>query len=65
MAQLHARQTFGILGALGALLLVVWVVGFVLFGVHAALWHVLVPVGAVLLISQGVLRVNAGANDPD
>jgi hypothetical protein len=60
-----SRQSFGILGALGALVLVVWAVGFFAFGVHGRGWHVLVPVGALLLIVQGVRRVNAGSDEPD
>lgn len=53
------RHRFGILGTLGAILLAVWLIGWAFFGFHEGLWHLLVPVGAVLLIVQGVLRVNA------
>ena len=60
-----SRQTVGILGPIGALLLVVWAVGFLAFGVHGRGWHVLVPVGIVLIIAQAVLRVNSGSDDPD
>ena len=60
-----SRQTVGLLGALGALLVVVWAVGFLAFGAHAHGWHVLVAVGALLLIAQAVLRTNVGTNDPD
>lgn len=60
-----SRRTFGVVGALGVLVLLVWAVGFFAFGVHGRGWHALVPVGALLLIVQGVLRVNAGSDDPD
>ncbi|GJG88775.1 hypothetical protein tb265_39560 [Gemmatimonadetes bacterium T265] len=53
------RRTVGILGPLGALLLVVWAVGFLLLGVHAGGWHALVPLGVLLILAQVVLRVNA------
>ena len=53
-----SRQTVGILGPIGALLLVVWAVGFLALGVHGRGWHVLVPVGLALVIAQAVLRVN-------
>ena len=53
------KARFGILGTLGVLLLLVWIVGFIVFGAHEGLWHLLVPVGGVMLIAQGVQRVNA------
>ena len=53
------RRRFGILGTLGAILLAVWVIGFFFFGFHEGFWHLLVPVGGVMLIAQGVLRLNA------
>ncbi|HEY0776960.1 MAG TPA: hypothetical protein VGD56_03245 [Gemmatirosa sp.] len=65
MAQPLTRGSIGILGAAGALLLIVWVVGFVLFGVHGRGWHVLVPVAIVLIIAQGVRRLNVHGDDPD
>ena len=52
------RQTLGIPGLLGALLLAVWAVGFLLLGAHG-LFHVLVPVAGVLIIAQGIRRVDA------
>ncbi len=52
------RQTLGIPGLLGALLLLVWLVGFVVFKAHGV-FHVLVPVAAVLILAQGVRRVAA------
>jgi hypothetical protein len=51
------RQTLGIPGLLGALLLLVWVVGFLLLGMHG-LFHLLVPVAVVLILMQGVMRVD-------
>lgn len=60
-----SRQTVGPVGALGALLLLVWAVGFFAFGVHGGGWHVLVPAGIVLMIVQGVRRVSVGSDDPD
>lgn len=60
-----SAQTVGILGALGVLLLVIWAVGFVIFGAHAHGWHILFPVGAVLVIAQGVRRLNLGSDVPD
>ena len=65
MHQPVSARTVGIPGALGVLLLVVWAVGFLLFGAHANGWHVLVPAGVVLLIGQGVRRLNLGSDDPD
>lgn len=52
------RQTLGIPGLLGALLLVAWVVGFFVLGIHGPLFHVLVPVAAFLILMQGVRRVD-------
>ena len=51
------RQTLGIPGLLGALLLVVWVVGFLLLGMHGP-FHLLVPIAGVLIVMQGIRRVN-------
>lgn len=56
---MHARARFGILGTLGALLFVVWFVGWVLFGLHDGYWHALVPISAAMMIIQGVRRVAA------
>lgn len=50
---------FGIPGILGILLLVIWAIGFFLLGMHNGLFHVLFPVGVLLLIAQGVRRVAA------
>ena len=50
--------TVGIPGAVGALLLLTWLVGWALFGAHAGGWHLLVPVGLALVLLQGVLRGN-------
>jgi hypothetical protein len=52
------RHTLGIPGLLGAILLAVWAVGFLVLGVHG-LFHVLVPIAAVLILAQGVRRVDS------
>ena len=52
------RHSIGIPGLLGAVLLLVWAVGFVVLGMHGPLYHLLVPAAAVLMIAQGVRRVN-------
>ena len=52
-----SRQTLGIPGLLGALLLLAWIVGFLVLGMHG-LFHLLVPVAVLLIMMQGVLRVN-------
>jgi hypothetical protein len=52
------RQTLGIAGLLGAILLVVWAIGFLVLGAHG-LFHVLVPIAGVLIIAQGIRRVDA------
>ena len=49
----------GILGLIGALLLVVFAIGFAFLGVHDGLFQVLFPVGVLLLIAQGVRRIRA------
>ena len=54
-----SRDTFGVLGLLGILVLVVWAVGWILLGMHEGPWHVLFGVGVVLLLLQVVRRVNA------
>ena len=51
------RQTLGVPGLLGAILLLAWLFGFLIFGMHG-LFHVLVPVAALLIIVQGVRRVD-------
>ena len=52
------RHTVGALGALGALLIAVWLVGFVVFGAHRGGWHLLLPAGALLALAQVVRRMN-------
>ena len=52
------RSTFGIPGLLGALILVVWAVGWVVLGFHGSGWHFLCPIGVVLCIAQTVWRVH-------
>ena len=54
------RQTFGIPGTLGVLVLLVWLIGWIVFGWHDGLYHALFPVGVVLLIVQFARRVASG-----
>ena len=65
MTERLSRQTVGIIGAIGVVVLAIWAVGFLLLGVHGRGWHVLFPVGIVLIIAQGVRRMNAHSDDPD
>ena len=53
------RATFGVLGVLGVVILLVWAVGWILLGMHDGPWHVLFPVGVLFLLLQVVRRVNA------
>jgi hypothetical protein len=52
------RQTIGIPGLLGAILLLVWAFGFIVLGVHGTVYHLLVPISGLLMISQGIRRLN-------
>ena len=52
------RQTLGIPGLLGAILLAVWAIGFLVLHVHG-LFHLLVPIAGVLIIAQGIRRVDS------
>ena len=63
----HAQltlATLGIPGAVGALLLLVWLVGWAVFGAHDRGWHLLVPVGVFLVLLQSVRRVNDEDDEP-
>ena len=53
------RRNVGILGLLGIFILLVWLIGFVVFGLHEGLYHALVPVGIVLLIAQATVRLSS------
>ena len=64
MSQPITRASFGILAPLGAIVLLVWAVGFVLFGMHAGYWHLLVPAGILLVLIQGIIRITGGADGP-
>jgi len=55
-----SRQTIGIPGALGALVLLVWAVGWLAFGWHEGLYHALFPVALVLILIQVTRRVAGG-----
>ncbi len=48
---------FGLPGILGILLLAIWTIGFFVLGMHNGLFHVLFPVGILLLVAQGVRRI--------
>lgn len=54
-----SRATVGVPGVLGALLFLAWLVGWAVFGAHAHGWHLLVPAAALLMLVQGVRRVDA------
>ena len=51
------RHSIGILGLLGMALVAVWLVGFVVLGVHDGLFHLLLPVGALCLVVQYARRL--------
>ena len=55
MAHLH----FGLPGWLGALVLVVWAIGWIFFERRDGLYHLMVPIGAVLILIQVVRRIAA------
>lgn len=48
---------FGLPGILGMLVLAIWAIGFFILGMHNGFFHVLFPVGVLLLIGQGVRRI--------
>jgi hypothetical protein len=52
------RQTMGLPGLLGVIVLAAWLIGFVVFGIHGPLYHLLVPLAGLLIIGQGVRRIN-------
>jgi hypothetical protein len=54
------RRTFGIPGALGALILLVWAIGWIGLGWHDGPYHALVPIGIVLVLIQFGRRVATG-----
>ncbi|HEX3159113.1 MAG TPA: hypothetical protein VHQ45_11395 [Gemmatimonadaceae bacterium] len=51
------RHSFGLLGTLGVILLVVWFVGWMFFNVPGI--HVLFPIGVFACLAQWVRRVAA------
>lgn len=55
MARLH----YGVPGILGLCILMFWAVGWIFLGWHNGLYHLLVPIGAVLILSQVVRRIAA------
>lgn len=52
-------QRFGILGIVGVLLIVVWTIGFFILGMHSSLFHTLLGLGILCLVTQGVRRLAA------
>ena len=52
-------RNVGILGALGAVIVLCWAVGWLVLGYHDGLYHALLPVGIVLILVQAVRRVDA------
>jgi hypothetical protein len=52
------RQTIGIAGALAALALLVWAIGWLFFGLHTGLFHLLVPLAILLAVAQVARRVS-------
>jgi hypothetical protein len=55
-----SRQSIGIPGALGALIVLVWAVGWLALGWRDGPYHALLPVGLVLLLIQFGRRVASG-----
>lgn len=49
----------GIVGIVSAIILIVWFVGWLFFGMHAGLWHFLFLIGTLLGLTQGVRRIAA------
>ena len=52
------RRTLGIPGLLGVLVLATWAFCFIVLGIHGALFHLLVPLAGLLMIGQGIRRLN-------
>ncbi len=65
MSQPLSRASFGILAPLGGLLVLVFAIGFAVFGLHSTAWQMLLPVGIVLMLIQGVIRIGGGNDGPD
>ncbi|MGZ8471257.1 MAG: hypothetical protein ACXW61_15985 [Gemmatirosa sp.] len=53
-----SRHSFGILGAMGVLVLAFWLFGWAVLGWHDGFYHTLVPIGIALLAVQYVRRLN-------
>ena len=54
---MQLQHSMGIPGLLGMILLLVWAIGWALFGMHEFPWHLLVPIGIGLSLAQVVRRV--------
>jgi membrane-bound ClpP family serine protease len=55
-----SRATIGIPGLAGVVVLLVWLVGWAVLGVHGGAFHLLVAVGLALILTQAVRRVGNG-----
>ena len=53
------RRNLGVLGALGAVIVLAWAIGWLVLGYHDGLYHALLPVGVLLILVQAVRRVDA------
>jgi hypothetical protein len=53
------RQSLGAPGALGFLVLIVWAIGWLVLGWDDGAFHVLLPVGIVLMLAQVARRLVA------
>jgi hypothetical protein len=56
---MSTRLHFGIPGVLGALIVVAWFIGWVFLDLRDGPYHVLVAIGAFLMLAQVVRRVAA------
>jgi len=54
------RQTVGVPGALGALVFLVWAIGWLVLGWDDGEFHILLPVAIVLMMVQFGRRIVAG-----
>lgn len=54
---MRLQHSMGVPGLLGLILLLVWAIGWIVFGLHEFPWHLLVPVGIALSLAQVVRRV--------
>lgn len=55
---MRLQHSIGIPGLLGLIILLVWAIGWIVFGFHEAPYHLLVPIGVALSLAQVVRRVS-------